>query len=123
MALILVVDDDDSIRKTLTHILKREGHDVFEAANGTAAVDQCRELMPDLTLMDIYMPGQDGIETIRALRKEVPDLKVVAMSGEQLELVGADVLKMATMLGAIGALRKPFDTEEVVDVVTEALGG
>ena len=122
MASILVVDDDSSVRNVLCSILKRQGHEVRDASDGATALEICRESPPDLTLLDIYMPGQDGIETLRALRKEAPGVKVVAMSGEQLEL-SVDVLQMATMLGAVGILRKPFEIDEVTEIVAEALGG
>lgn len=78
MAAILVVDDDDNIRRVLLSILKKMGHDVREAADGLSAFEVYREALPNLVLSDLYMPDQDGFETIRALRKEAPDLKVVA---------------------------------------------
>lgn len=122
MASILIVDDVDSVRSLLKTVLSRMGHDVCEAEEGVAAVALCRDLPPDLAFIDMYMPGQDGIETIRALKKEAPEVRVVAMSGEQLE-GGVDVLQMASMLGAIGILRKPFEIDEVRELVTTALGG
>ena len=121
MASILVVDDDAAVRNVLLNILKKLGHEVHDAADGAAALAICLETRPDLTFLDMYMPGQDGIETIRALRREIPGVKVIAMSGEQLGL-SVDVLHMASLLGAVGILRKPFELDEVREVVAKALG-
>ena len=122
VAAIIVVDDDDSVRNVLKNILKRLGHDVNEASDGDSALSQCRDSRPDLAFIDMYMPGKDGIETIRELRKAAPEVKVIAMSGEQLE-GGLDVLQMASLLGAVGVLRKPFELDEVAELVNKALGG
>ena len=121
MASILVVDDDEGVRRVLHRILSKSGHEVLEAADGAHALTLCRESLPELALIDMYMPGQDGIETMRFLRKEAPHLKVIAMSGEQLE-VSVGVLQMASMLGAVGVLRKPFEINEVIEAVNAALG-
>ena len=117
-----MADDDDSVRSVLASILRRYGNDVNEAEDGEVAVAQCCATRPDLAFIDMYMPGKDGIETIRELRKEVPEVKVIAMSGEQLE-GGLDVLQMASMLGAAGILRKPFEIDEVTALVAKALEG
>ena len=109
VAAILVVDDEASVRAVLKGVLKKLGHEVRDAEDGISAITLCRELPPEVAFIDMYMPGQDGIETIRALRKEAPEIKVVAMSGEQLE-GGVDILQMASMLGAVAILRKPFVT-------------
>ena len=120
MASILVVDDESGIRAVLKRILAKLGHDVRVAVDGASAIEVCRESNPDLAFVDMYMPGQDGIETIRTLRKKSPEVKIIAMSGEQLE-GGLDVLQMATMLGAVAEMRTPFEVEEVMQVVKEAL--
>ena len=122
MASILVVDDEQSIRTVLKGILGKLGHDVRDAEDGAAAVELCRESSPDVAFVDMYMPGQDGIETIRTLRKEAPGVRIVAMSGEQLE-GGVDVLQMATVLGAVAVMRKPFEIDEIKEVVEKALNG
>ena len=121
VASILVVDDEESIREVLRGFLRKLGHEVNVTEDGTAVISLCDELNPDLVISDIYMPRQDGIETILAMRKHHPNIKIIAMSGEQL---GADInmLKTASMLGAVGILQKPFKFEEVEELVVQALG-
>src|SRR5260370_16043486 len=81
MARILVMDDDGVIRAAVRRILESAGHEVLEAADGAAGLRLHREQGADLVVVDIFMPGRDGVEVIRALRQEAPLAKVVAISG------------------------------------------
>jgi DNA-binding response OmpR family regulator len=112
MAKILVIDDDPGVRDSVTRILQREGHYVLPAEDGLEGVRLARAHEPDLVITDLIMPDQDGIETIQLLRDEFPALPIVAMSGGgSVEPTGP--LADAELLGADGALAKPFSIEEL----------
>jgi len=115
---ILIVDDDPQLRLALTHILKREGHAVDQAENGLRALQSIEAHVSgyDLVLMDIIMPDQEGIETILTLRKDKPDLKIIAMSGGARRHM-FDPLKLATDCGANFVLAKPFEPEALRQMV------
>jgi DNA-binding NtrC family response regulator len=120
VANILVIDDEETIRKLLRAILAAEGHDVILACGADEANRIRREQPVDLVITDLFMPGTDGIEVIVALRREAPDLRVVAMSGGGSFGVH-ESLEMAEPLGAFATLRKPFVPETVIEVVRRAL--
>jgi CheY-like chemotaxis protein len=122
MARVLVVDDDEQIRSILRAILETAGHQVTEAADGAEGFRCAGREPADLVFCDLFMPGQDGLETIRDLRRDFPALPVVAMSGGGYggEL---DLLPAARLLGANVALRKPFNPESVLNAVRQALKG
>jgi CheY-like chemotaxis protein len=121
MARILVADDDELVRSFIRLALEAAGHEVREAADGSAALMLIRERAPDVLLCDVFMPGTDGLETLRRVRKESPGVPVVMMSGGGFtgEL---DLLEVAQALGAAYVLSKPFTIEELLGVVNAALG-
>lgn len=121
MARILVIDDDERIRETARRILQSRGHTVLEAEDGADGLGVITQSLPDLVITDIFMPGQDGIETIIALRKRFPGLKVIAMSGGSGNGV-LNVLEDAELLGAARAIPKPFTPKELIAAVSEVLG-
>ena len=81
MGLILIIDDDSSVRGTMKKILEREGHEVREAEDGVVGLKLSREATPDVVVTDLLMPEKDGIETIMELRAEFPDIGILAVSG------------------------------------------
>src|SRR2546422_179515 len=81
VARILVMDDDELLRGALRVVLEAAGYEVIEAADGNAGLRLEREQSADLVLVDIFMPERDGLEVIRALRTEIPQPKIIAMSG------------------------------------------
>ncbi len=119
MARLLVIDDDDQVRELLRIALENAGHAVIEAGNGADALALVPSARPELVLVDIVMPGMDGIETIRHLRAAAPELRIVALSGGGTHGF-TDYLKYARMLGADDALAKPVSLREMVTRV-EAL--
>jgi DNA-binding NtrC family response regulator len=121
MARILVIDDDEQIRGVLRKALEMEGHEVLEAGHGREALRLHRATPAELVITDIIMPEQDGLEVIMALRREAPDLKVIAMSGGG-HLVQTEALDMAEPLGAFATLRKPFQLATMLETVSKALG-
>ena len=121
MARIIVVDDEPSIRTLVARILARAQHDVREAANGLEGVAAHRADPADLVITDLYMPEQDGIETIRQIREFSPDTRILAMSGG-----GAggstDALIDAGLFGADVVLQKPFTPQELERAVERLVG-
>lgn len=115
MARIILLDDDEVFRETMTHVLRAAGHDVKAAANGFDGMALLREKMPDLVITDIVMP-HGGLPTIRVLRSDFPQLPIIAMSGSHVRL------DMAGGIGAKKLLAKPFTTEVLLAAIDEVLG-
>jgi DNA-binding response OmpR family regulator len=121
MAKILVVDDDPSVLKYVKGVLKAAGHDVSEATNGRECLIALKDQPVDLLVTDIIMPEQEGMETIRILRREGNSLKIIAMTGG-LPGGATDLVKMAKMMGVDKALGKPFMPADILAAVNEVLG-
>jgi len=106
---ILVVDDEISLQETLAYNLKKQGYDVQTTGDGTEALELAREMKPDLIILDIMLPGLDGFEICRILRKEMstPVLMLTARDDEIDRVVGLEV-------GADDYMAKPFSMRELV---------
>ena len=121
MASILVVDDDDLIRKLVVKTLVRAGYDVVASANGQEATDIYRREPADLIITDLFMPEKEGMEIIMELKRDFPDVRIIAISGAG-SLGSTEYLEMARMIGATRTLAKPFGQEQLLGAVREALG-
>jgi DNA-binding NtrC family response regulator len=118
MARILVIDDDGDMRMLLEQTLGSAGHEVMAARDGKEGVRQFRAAPARLVITDLFMPNQEGLETIIQLRKDFPGLPIIAMSGR----TGAStMLSVARRLGAIGILEKPFEADQLMRAVDEAM--
>jgi DNA-binding NtrC family response regulator len=117
---ILVVDDDASIRRTLTILLSKAGYEVAQAADGSEAVRLWRDQGGDLVITDLHMPEKDGIETIIELLSHSPGIRIIAMSGGG-QTKRLDLLGNASLLGAVLTIEKPFTIAEMMAVVDRAL--
>jgi CheY-like chemotaxis protein len=118
MAKVLVIDDVPGVRRSIVALLSRAGHEVSEASDGRSGVEAARQFKPDIALVDMLMPEQDGIETLEALRSGSLSRAFVVMSGGG-SLVGAsDALTAAGPL-ADATLRKPFESAELLDLVAQ----
>jgi DNA-binding NtrC family response regulator len=118
MASILIIDDDAQFRSMLRQRLERAGYEVLEAPDGRVGMRVFREERAHLVITDIVMPEKEGLETIGALRRERPDVKIVAVSGGG--WIGPQgYLHMAKVLGAHHTFSKPFDWSEMLDAVRE----
>jgi DNA-binding response OmpR family regulator len=115
MAIILIIDDELSMRRLLTRALKDAGHTVFEAPDGGVGLQLFRDIRPALVITDIVMPDVEGIETIREVRHDDMHVPILAISGSD-----PIYLRFATELGATAALRKPFAVDKLLTTV-EAL--
>ena len=122
MANILVIDDEEAVRRVICKVLVRERHEVFEAPDGKVALDLMRDNPPDLVICDLFMPEMDGVEVLRELRRDYPDLQVVAISGGAYQ-GKVQLLDVAKGLGAVAVLEKPFELEQLLGVVRGVLQG
>lgn len=121
MTRILVIDDDEAIRLALRKMLEGEGHEVVEATDGAHGMRLFRENPTDLVITDILMPEKEGFEVIRELRRDHPDIKIIAVSGS-VSRGGPDFLPQAGDMGASVTIPKPFSKAQVVGAVRDALG-
>ena len=120
MARILVIDDESLVRTFLRDVVESAGHECREGANGHEAVAAFAEFRPDIMVVDLIMPEQDGLQAIREIRRSVPDAKVIAISGMH-SLIGFDYLKPAVKLGADVALYKPFSPKDLLRAIDKLL--
>jgi DNA-binding NtrC family response regulator len=114
---ILVVDDDAGVRDVVRSMLESEGYAVAVAQNGREALNALKAEEFHVVITDLVMPEQEGIETIKIVRRDYPSIKVIAMSGA----FGGDYLRIAGYLGAHGTLAKPLQMASVLKVVADAL--
>ncbi len=122
MARILIVDDESELRMLLNRIFARQGHETVEAANGREALRHL-ETSPgfDVIVTDLFMPEMDGIETLRHIKTEWPDAKVIVISGGG-DRTGLDMLPMAEKFGADRTFAKPFNPADLAQAVDDLLG-
>ena len=120
MARILVIDDDDLIRKLVSKTLERAGYEVAASADGRDAARLYRREPADLIITDLFMPEKEGLEVIMELRRESPDVKIIAISGAG-SLGPTGYLEVARMIGASRTLAKPFGEKELLAAVGELL--
>lgn len=114
---ILVVDDEASICQSLEGILTDEGFEVISAESGAEALEKIGETIPDLVLLDIWMPGLDGIQTLVKIKESYPYIQVVMMSGHG----NIETAVKATKLGAYDFIEKPLSMEKLLLSVNNAL--
>ena len=120
MARILIIDDESQIRSMLRLMLERVGYEVIEAADGMEGIRQYRDNPADLIITDLIMPNKDGIGMIIELKKEFPQVKIIAMSGGGVNRPEG-YLDGAKKLGATHTLTKPIDRDEMINAVKETL--
>jgi two-component system, NtrC family, nitrogen regulation response regulator NtrX len=114
---VLIVDDEEGIRETLSGILQDEGYNVITAGSGENALIILKEQNPDLVLLDVWLSGIDGIETMQEIKKTNPELPVVIISGHG----NIELAVKATREGAYDFLEKPLSLERVLLVAKRAL--
>jgi CheY-like chemotaxis protein len=122
LAKILVVDDDIAVQTTIRLLLERAGHSVVVAGDGRngLAIFETGEF--DLLFLDIFMPGMDGLETMRLVHQQQPLIPIIVISGNPgTSGSGPDFLTMATRLGAVRSLQKPFKPAALLAAVAGSL--
>lgn len=114
---ILIVDDQFGIRVLLSEVLQKEGYTTFQAANGVQAIEIAKNHAPDLVLLDMKIPGMDGIEILKRLKEYDSAIAVIIMTayGE------LDMIQQAKDLGALTHFAKPFDIDDIRKIVKEYL--
>jgi two-component system response regulator (stage 0 sporulation protein F) len=114
---ILIVDDQFGIRILLNEVFQKEGYNTFQAANGFQALEIVDKHSPDLVLLDMKIPGMDGIEILKRMKAVDQDIQVIIMTayGE------LDMIQEAKELGAITHFAKPFDIDEIREAVKKHL--
>jgi two-component system response regulator (stage 0 sporulation protein F) len=123
MARILVVDDDKAIQVITKLLLEREGHAVCCAGDGSHALQAFREDSFDLLIIDIFMPGMDGLETMKMVHQQRPQTPIIIISGHcaSSRTAAPDFLAMSTKLGATSSLHKPFRSGALLTQVARCL--
>ncbi len=114
---LLIIDDDDTNCRLIKALFSKEGLEVAVASDGQSGLDQARAAPPDVVLLDLGLPGLDGLEVLAKLKQEFPALPVVMLTGHR----DIKAAVKATQLGAFDYLTKPFEFEEIVVVVRRAL--
>lgn len=123
MARVLIIDDDELFIKLMVHALKQRGHEVEFALDGMAGCRAFSASQFDVVVCDIVMPEQEGVETIKIIRRQRPDVGIVAISGglSLSHTTNIDVLHIAGQFGANATLRKPFQLSELTTAVDKVL--
>ncbi|MEB3101859.1 response regulator [Ferviditalea candida] len=115
---VLIVDDQNGIRILLVEVFSSEGYETFQASNGKQALEIVKNHAPDIVLLDMKIPGMDGLEILKHIKNIDSETKVIMMTayGE------LDMIKEATELGALMHFTKPFDIDELRMAVNSQLG-
>ena len=114
---ILIVDDEPSILQSLSGLLEDEGFEVITASNGYEALKVIEAESPDLVLLDIWMPGIDGIETLQEIKKDNPFIQVIIITGHGT----IETAVKATKMGAFDLIEKPLSIDKVIVTINNAL--
>lgn len=118
MPKVLVIDDDDAIRKFLTALLKKNGFDVVDAPDGLQGLKAFNSEGADIVITDLVMPDKEGLETIKDIKKLQPDIPIIAISGGG--IIDPDTyLTLARNLGASCTFSKPLDRSKLIEKVKE----
>lgn len=126
MTRVLLIDDDEAVREGTEMLLDARGYEVVAVPSGEAGVAAIKAGSFDVAIVDLFMPGMDGLETTKALRAHDPSLLVIAVSGfmlggDRLDMPNFD--SMVAEAGAVSALYKPFRPDALLQAIDEALSG
>ncbi|MGB9438160.1 MAG: response regulator, partial [Desulfobacterales bacterium] len=117
MATILIIDDDDQLRKSFQKLLSEEGYTAESAASGEAGLEIIKDRLPDLVIVDIRLPGMNGLETFQTIHRLEPKLPVVIMTAYGTTETAIE----ATKMGAFDYILKPFEIPDMLVVIKQAL--
>ena len=116
-ASILLVDDDAAFRHVMAGELRRMGHEIVTAASGEEAVARVEQREPEIVLLDLRLPGMDGLETLKAIRGRNASIEVIMLTAYET----VDTIRRALRLGACDYLNKPFDIATIRKAVATAM--
>jgi len=125
MPRILFIDDNVQLQKTVTTVLEKAGYDVIAADNGKRGLVLYRDRKPDLVITDLIMPDMDGVEMMSEMKKDSPDVKIIAISGGGDEGSGEEYLNSVQEvlnIKNIKTIAKPFEPGQLLELVKQALG-
>jgi len=117
---VLIIEDDPSLRDSLQRTLRGKRYHVLEAGEGGEGMMLLRTHAVDVVLVDMFMPGKEGVETVRELRRSYPNLKIIAMSGGGTK-GEVDVLLVAKAMGCHHTLVKPFSGDDLIKAIEAQL--
>ncbi len=117
---VLVIDDDEAVRSSLEMLLEAYGFQTVLARDGRQGMAAFRANAPDVVLIDLMMPVQDGIETIALMRREWPEARIIAMSGAA-GIGDWRGLSAALKIGADHAIEKPFEADALLAILRAAV--
>lgn len=117
MSSVLIVDDDSQLRQSFEKLLSEEGYAVRTAPSGEDGLEAVRQKAPDLVVMDVRLPGMNGLETFGAIRGIEPKLPVIIMTAYGT----TDTAIKATKMGAFDYILKPFDIPDILRLIKQAL--
>ena len=112
---VLLVDDEEQFLNVLAKRLEKRGLTVETAENGEKAIDKVKSRDFDAVILDLFMPGMDGMETLKRLKKENPDLSIIILSGQATVEKSVEVMKM----GASDLMEKPVDLNKLLEKIAE----
>ena len=117
MSKILIIDDEPGIRTVLSDIIKDENHQVFTVGDGFEGLAILKEESIDLVILDVWLPNMGGIDVLKEIKKEYPDIEVIMISGH----ANIDIAVKAVKLGAYDFLEKPLSLDKIINLITNAL--
>ena len=112
---ILIVDDEDGLRLSMAGIIEMDGHEVLDASNGYDAIELAKKHVFDAAFLDIKMPGINGVETFKQIKKISPATTVVMMTAYAVQ----HLIKEALDEGAYACISKPFDMEKIMETIKD----
>jgi CheY-like chemotaxis protein len=119
VARILVIDDNEDLCAAMQGVLEAAGHAAAYELDGERGIERLRVESFDVVVTDIFMPGREGLETIKLLRQEFPAVKIIAISGGGDLGIEGQYLQIAGHLGASRTLRKPFGSDALLSAIRE----
>lgn len=125
MTNILVIDDDKLVREATQILLRARGYDVTAASDGKSGIHAARSGQFDLAIVDLFMPGMDGLQVMKAIRQSRPSMPLIAASGFMFGNACPEMPEfeaMATEAGAVSTLYKPLRPTDVLHAIEKALG-
>lgn len=118
MSKIVIIDDNEAIVETLSFALEEEGHTVETFISAEEAIDKLPKIQPSTIFVDIFLPGTCGYELIKHIKKQLPNTNIIVMTGGYPPFDKEMCLHIAKEMGAISGLKKPFELQAAISLVS-----